>query len=83
MRLYKEQFGRGPTQACAAWASDDILTVVLEDTYAPAERNLAKMGAHARLRDTRMWRGRRAVTPPTASSLGGRRGQPRPRTRRR
>jgi uncharacterized protein YbcI len=55
VRLYKEQFGRGPTSARAAWAGADVLTVVLEDTLTPAERNLVKMGEHERLRETRMF----------------------------
>ena len=55
VRLYKEQFGRGPRTARAAWAGPDVLTVVLEDTLTPAERNLARMGEHGRLRDTRMF----------------------------
>src|SRR5215208_2125947 len=53
VRLFKEQFGRGPTKARTAWAGPDVLTVVLEDTLTPAERNLVKMGEHQRLRDTR------------------------------
>jgi uncharacterized protein YbcI len=55
VRLYKDQFGRGPTQARASWCSDDVLVVVLEDTFTPAERNLVRMGEHARLRETRMF----------------------------
>jgi uncharacterized protein YbcI len=55
VRLYKDQFGRGPTQARASWCSDDILIVVLEDTLTPAERNLVRMGEYARLRETRLY----------------------------
>jgi uncharacterized protein YbcI len=55
VRLYKEQFGRGPTRARTNWCGDDTLTVLLEDTLTPAERNLVKLGEHARLRDTRMF----------------------------
>ena len=55
VKLYKEQFGRGPTQARAQWAGDDILVVTLEDTLTPAERNLVAMGEHQRLRDTRIF----------------------------
>ena len=55
VRLYKEQFGRGPTATRAHWCGDSILTVVLEDTLTPAEKNLVKMGEHQRLRDTRMF----------------------------
>jgi uncharacterized protein YbcI len=55
VRLYKDQFGRGPTRSSAHWCGPDILTVVLEDTFTPAERNLARMGEHQRLRDTRIF----------------------------
>jgi uncharacterized protein YbcI len=55
VRLYKEQFGRGPTRARTYWSSPDILTSVLEHTLTPAERNLAALNEHGRLRDTRMF----------------------------
>jgi uncharacterized protein YbcI len=55
VRLYKEQFGRGPTKARTNWAGPDIVITVLEDTLTPAERNLVKMGEHQRLRDLRMF----------------------------
>ena len=55
VRLYKEQFGRGPVSARAAWAGPDVLVVVLEGTLTPAERNLVRMGEHERLRETRMF----------------------------
>src|SRR4051794_29766044 len=55
VRIFKEQFGRGPTKVRASWAGPDVLTVLLEDTLTPAERNLAKMGEHERLRETRMF----------------------------
>jgi uncharacterized protein YbcI len=32
-----------------------VITVTLEDTLTPAERTLASMGEHQRLRDTRMF----------------------------
>jgi uncharacterized protein YbcI len=55
VRLYKEQFGRGPTKTRTHWCGADVLTVVLENTLTPAERNLVKMGEHQRLRDLRMF----------------------------
>jgi len=55
VRLYKEQFGRGPTRTRTHWSGDDILITVLEDTFTHAERNLVRMGEHQRLRDTRMF----------------------------
>jgi uncharacterized protein YbcI len=53
VRLFKEQFGRGPTRARASWAGADAITVILEDTLTPAERNLVRMGEHQRLREMR------------------------------
>ena len=53
VRIFKEQFGRGPTKARATWAGPDVLVVTLENTLTPVERNLAAMGEHARLRDLR------------------------------
>jgi uncharacterized protein YbcI len=55
VRLYKEQFGRGPTRARTTWAGDDVLITVLEDTLTPAERTLVRLGEHGRLRETRMF----------------------------
>ena len=55
VRLFKDQFGRGPTSARAVWSGPDAITVFLEDTFTPAERNLARMGEHERLRETRMY----------------------------
>jgi uncharacterized protein YbcI len=54
VRLYKEQFGRGPTKSRASWAGRDMVVVLLEDTLTPAERNLVALGEYRRLRDTRM-----------------------------
>ena len=55
VRLYKEQFGRGPTKARTHWCGSDLIMVTLEDTLTPAERNLVKMGEHQRLRDLRLF----------------------------
>jgi uncharacterized protein YbcI len=55
VKLYKDQFGRGPNRVRTYWCSDDVLTTVLEDTLTPAERNLATLGEHERLRDTRIF----------------------------
>src|SRR4051794_26130037 len=53
--LYKDQFGRGPTRARTYWAGPDTLVCLLQDTLAPAEKNLVQMGEHQRLRDVRMF----------------------------
>jgi uncharacterized protein YbcI len=55
VRLYKEQFGRGPTRTRTNYAGPDILLVTLEDSMTPAERRLVEMGEQQRLRDTRMF----------------------------
>jgi uncharacterized protein YbcI len=51
--IYKSHFGRGPTRARAVWATDDALVVFLEDTLAPVECSMVRMGEHQRLRDMR------------------------------
>jgi uncharacterized protein YbcI len=55
VRLYKEQFGRGPTKARSNFAGPDTLICTLENTFTPAERRLAEMGEDQRLRDTRLY----------------------------
>jgi uncharacterized protein YbcI len=55
VRLYKEQFGRGPTKARSAFAGPDLVICTLEKTFTPAERRMAEMGEHQRLRDTRLY----------------------------
>jgi uncharacterized protein YbcI len=54
VRLYKEQFGRGPTKTRTNWAGPDVLVVTLEESFTPAERSLQRMGEHQRLRDLRL-----------------------------
>jgi uncharacterized protein YbcI len=55
VRLYKEQFGRGPTRARSDFAGPDTVICTLEDTFTLAERRLAEMNEHQRLRDTRLY----------------------------
>ena len=54
VRIYKDQFGRGPTKTRTQWAGPDLLIVTLEQTFTPAERRLRELGEHGRLRDLRM-----------------------------
>jgi hypothetical protein len=54
VRIYKDQFGRGPTKTRTQWAGPDLLVVTLEDTFTPAEHSLRRLGEHGRLRDLRM-----------------------------
>jgi uncharacterized protein YbcI len=55
VRIYKEQFGRGPTKARTDYAGPDVIVATLEESLTPAENNMAKMGEHQRLRDVRMF----------------------------
>jgi len=55
VRLYKEQFGRGPTKARTEFAGPEVVVCTLENSFTPAERRLAEMGEHQRLRDTRLY----------------------------
>src|SRR3954447_1634816 len=55
VRLYKDLFGRGPTKARTEFARSDIVICTLEDSFTPAERRLAEMDEHQRLRDTRLY----------------------------
>ena len=55
VRLYKEQFGRGPTKASSHYAGRDCVITTLENSLTPAERSLVEMGEHQRMRDTRMF----------------------------
>src|SRR3954467_3902823 len=55
VRLYKEQFGRGPTKARSVYAGPDAVLCTLENSFTPAEASLVRMGEHQRLRDTRMF----------------------------
>jgi uncharacterized protein YbcI len=54
VRIYKDQFGRGPTKTRTVWASPDIVLVTLEQTFTPAEHRLRHLGEHQRLRDLRL-----------------------------
>ncbi len=54
VRIYKGQFGRGPTKTRTLWAGPDVLVVTLEKTLTPAEHSLRRLGEHGRLRDLRL-----------------------------
>lgn len=55
VRIYKEQFGRGPTKARIDFAGPDIVVCTLENSLTPVEHRLAELGEHQRLRDIRMY----------------------------
>jgi uncharacterized protein YbcI len=55
VRLYKNQFGRGPTKARSHFAGPDLIVCTLEDSLTPAEKRMAELGDHQRLRDLRLY----------------------------
>jgi uncharacterized protein YbcI len=55
VRLYKEQFGRGPTKARTDYAGPDALLATIEHSLTPAERNMIDLGEDRRVREIRMF----------------------------
>src|SRR3954471_18624858 len=53
VKLHKEQFGRGPTQARSHYAGPNALVCVLEGALLPAERKLVALGDADQVRATR------------------------------
>jgi uncharacterized protein YbcI len=53
--LFKKQFGRGPTKAASYYAGPDCIVSVLENSLTPAERKMAALNEHQRLRDIRLF----------------------------
>jgi uncharacterized protein YbcI len=54
VRIYKEQFGRGPSRVRTHYAGADSIVSFLHDTLSPVERTLGTLDQHQRLRDLRM-----------------------------
>jgi uncharacterized protein YbcI len=54
VRIYKEQFGRGPERVHSHYAGPDAIICFLEQTLTPVERSLTTLDEHQRLRDIRM-----------------------------
>lgn len=55
VRIYKNDFGRGPTKVRTDMAGEDALICTLENSLTPAERRLAEAGEDQRLRDLRLF----------------------------
>jgi uncharacterized protein YbcI len=55
VRIYKEQFGRGPTKARSDYAGPDLLVATIENSLTPAERSMLALGEHQRVRETRLF----------------------------
>jgi uncharacterized protein YbcI len=54
VKLHKEQFGRGATNARSNFAGPDMLVCMLQDVLLPAERKLVDMGDQGRVREARI-----------------------------
>jgi uncharacterized protein YbcI len=54
VRIYKEQFGRGPTKTRTNYAGPDTLVATIEKSLTPPERTLLGLGEHQRVRKMRM-----------------------------
>jgi uncharacterized protein YbcI len=54
VRIYKDQFGRGPNRVRTHYAGPDTIVSLLDDTLTPVERSLTTIDQHQRLRDLRM-----------------------------
>lgn len=55
VKLHKEQFGRGPTNARSYFAGPDTLVCTREDSRLPAERTMVEMGEDQRVRESGMF----------------------------
>jgi uncharacterized protein YbcI len=53
VKLYKEQFGRGPVTARSYYAGPDSVICYLTDSLTPVEQNMRDYGEGQRLRDMR------------------------------
>jgi uncharacterized protein YbcI len=55
VQLYKSLLGRGPSRARTYFAGPDMVVCSLEESFTPAERSLANLGEHQRLRESRLF----------------------------
>jgi uncharacterized protein YbcI len=53
VKLYKEQFGRGPETVWTRYSGPDAIVTVLGNSLTPVERTMLQMGEEQRLRDIR------------------------------
>jgi uncharacterized protein YbcI len=54
VRLYKEQFGRGPENVSTHYSNPDTIISILGNSLTPVERTMRDIGEQQRLRDIRM-----------------------------
>src|SRR4051794_35022828 len=54
VRIYKEDFGRGPTRSVSHFAGPDAIICILRDSLTRAELRLVEIGETERMRETRL-----------------------------
>jgi uncharacterized protein YbcI len=54
VKIYKEQFGRGPEAVWTRYAGPDTIVSILGNSLTPVERRMRDIGEEQRLRDTRI-----------------------------
>ena len=54
VRLYKEQFGRGPENVSTHYSTPDTIISILGNSLTPVEQTMRDIGEEQRLRDIRM-----------------------------
>ena len=54
VKLYKEQFGRGPEVVTTHYSGPDVIVSILGNSLTPVERTMRDMGEQQRLRDIRL-----------------------------
>jgi len=54
VRLYKEQFGRGPESVSTHYSGPDTIVTILGNSLTPVERTMRDIGEEQRLRDIRL-----------------------------
>jgi uncharacterized protein YbcI len=53
VRIYREQFGRGPETVSTRFSGPDVIISLLGNSLTPVEKSMLKMGEDQRLRDVR------------------------------
>jgi uncharacterized protein YbcI len=54
VRLYKEQFARGPESVSTHFSGPDTITSIIGNSLTPVERSMRDIGEEQRLRDIRL-----------------------------
>jgi uncharacterized protein YbcI len=54
VKLYKEQFGRGPDTVYSRYGGPNLIVCILGGSLTPVERTMREIGEEQRLRETRV-----------------------------